>query len=371
MSLESFRYELQDMFAFRARYAFYVVIAAALVILSGWLVEGSVPINIVVFKAGLAAFESEKLVETVRLIPSVNVIVTDAAPSPEILHQADAALGVGKILGKLTAIENVASSQAGYLAEALRSIPQLPDTDSVDTYEADQESTVALLARILAAPQSTNLLLDAGRRPFLPAMIALLTVFAPFFIAVETYARHRDTGLLAIRIAASQGRTSGSVLARLLGLVLIGCLLLLVLLAVSRVVYGVAGYATWPLLVLGYLPAAICSASVGSIVGFWTRGSRVLSLSAGYLFALVIFGGLFAPLAVSAQPVQWISTIVPTRYFLPILRRWMFEGQMPFAAIGPAPAEWFLLNEAKLYGIVTIVSLVVFGAATALWRRRL
>lgn len=362
-------YELQEILSLRLRYVIYVLSAVALVLLSGWLVEGPAPVNVIVFTDGMAAEESQQLARTVALVPSATVVLYDGSLDAETLRRNDAVLGIGMVLGRITALENSASSQDGYLGAFLRSLPHL---DTSATSNSSPFNAVATLATILAVPESANVLVDAGRRPFLPAMIALLALFAPFLIALETYARQRASGLLLMSIAADRGHISSATIGRLVTSVLGGMVVLLVMLAVAREIYGVGRDVSWPQVALWYLPAALFSASVGSVVGLSTGGQRVLGSSAGYLFALVIFGGLFAPLAAAAPIVQWISLAVPTRYFMPVLRRWMFEGQVPTLAILPdlTSLQLAAVSEMRIYIGIALASVLVLIVAAVVARRR-
>lgn len=360
-------FELQDAVFFRARYIIYLAAAAMLVLLSGWLIEGQVPLNVMVFTDGMTAEESSGITSTLELIPSAVVVATDAPLTAEALRQNDAVLGIGKAMGKFVAVENSASGQDGYLARFLRGLPHIESA----TDDSSPFNPVAVLATVLAVPESANLLVDAGRRPFLPAMIGLLTIFAPFLLAIETYGRQRDSGLLWMSIAAGRGATLPALAARFIVSLVGGLLLLVVLLAVARAAFGAAQDSAWPQILLWYLPAAVFSAALGSAVALWTGGARVLGSSAGYLFALVVFGGVFVPVAASAPLVQWISTVVPTRYFLPVLRRWMFEGQLPSLVESPALTilQRQSTSEMQTYLVVAGAALVLVLASAALTRR--
>ena len=317
------------------RYALYLLTCIALLVVAGGILYGIVPIHVAIFPDGLDPTEVQKLESALRQ-SGVAVPFEQSGPmNAEALRRADAALGLGDVYGQLTALQNDGSTESAYLYQLIAiAFPPPAEDASSRLSKASSLDGSEILSLVLTSERHLASVAPAvPGRPFVPIVIALLAVFTPFLITLEAVRRNADTNLGAMVLAATRGAYLSRSLLWVAWGTIWGVVLLGLLLVCARRFFDLRPVEDFAAVALDYLPAGVFSGAAGVIVGTIVGSAGVVAGSAGYLFALLMFGGVFVPLGAAQDWVDWISRALPMRYFLPLLRRWLTEGHADVASL--------------------------------------
>ncbi len=205
-----------------------------------------------------------------------------------------------------------------------------PETVQVFVVDADSYAGKTLLASIqhaLAAPTETTSPLavlpiapaPAYRAMLLPGIIGLSIVTTGVSVGFASISELRHHGLLQ-RLAASPLGKAEWLLGRMMGVGVVSLVSVLVLLVVSRIVFGATftlGIWTLPLVLGGTLVFAGLGTLLGLAVERPEAGAAVMNL---VLMPLILLSGAFFDLSNSPVVLQWIALASPLTHLVDGLR---------------------------------------------------
>ena len=173
-----------------------------------------------------------------------------------------------------------------------------------------------------------------------PGLVAVFLMMIAALLTSITIAREKETGTMTqLQLSpATPGQiVTGKVLPYILLAFFVGALMLVFALIYYRVPFHGS-----PLLLAGLSLAYLwASLSIGLLASTIAKTQQV-AMAAGLLATLlpsIILSGFIFPLRSMPVVLQWISTIIPAKYFLEILRAIMLRGVgfeyvwQPFAAL--------------------------------------
>jgi ABC-2 type transport system permease protein len=101
-----------------------------------------------------------------------------------------------------------------------------------------------------------------------------------------------------------------------------------VILGLARVVFGVPIRGSLVLLLAECLLFIVCALALGILISTKSQSQQTATMVslAGLLLPTVILSGFIFPISSMPEPLQWVSRIVPARWFLEIIRGIMIKG---------------------------------------------
>ncbi len=201
--------------------------------------------------------------------------------------------------------------------------------------------TPQVRSRFNPTRESTNL--------FVPGLMAMvLTIIAALMTALSL-TREKETGTMEA-LLVSPLRPWQIIVGKVAPYLAIGFLATLAVLLVARVVFRVPMEGSLVLLLGEGTLFILVALSLGILVSARTSSQRVAMLAAmmGTMLPTQMLSGFIFPLESMPRPLQWISIIVPARWFVFIARGIMLKG------VGLA----YLWRETLVLAAMTLVLLV-------------
>jgi ABC-2 type transport system permease protein len=196
----------------------------------------------------------------------------------------------------------------------------------IDGYERELQSRapgirIVPQARMRFNPtrQSSNL--------FVPGLMAfVLTIISSLMTAVSL-TREKETGTLEA-LLVSPLRPWQIIVGKVAPYLGIGFLSVVLIVPEARIIFGVPLRGSLLLLLAEGLLFILVSLSLGILISAWTSSQRVAMLGAlvGTMLPNLLLSGFIFPLESMPAPLQWISNIVPGRWFVTIARSIMLKG---------------------------------------------
>lgn len=180
----------------------------------------------------------------------------------------------------------------------------------------------------------------AGVNFIVPGLVAVFLMMIAALLTSITIAREKETGTMT-QLQLSPVTPGQIVTGKVLPYVVLAFLVGLAMLVFALIYYRVP-FRGSPLLLAGLSLAYLwASLSIGLLASTLAKTQQV-AMAAGLFITLlpsIILSGFIFPLRSMPLVLQWISTIVPAKYFLEILRAIMLRGVgfrsvwQPFAAL--------------------------------------
>lgn len=182
---------------------------------------------------------------------------------------------------------------------------------------------------------------------FVPGLIALVLMLVCALMTSVTITREKEIGTMEV-LLVSPLRPHQIIIGKVLPYLALSMVIVLVILGLARTVFGVPIRGSVTLLLLECALFTACALGLGIMIS--TRASTqqtatMVSL-AGLLLPTVILSGFIFPVASMPTPLQFVSHIIPAKWFLIIIRRIMIKG------VG---IEYFWKETLILAGMTTIL----------------
>ncbi len=193
-----------------------------------------------------------------------------------------------------------------------------------------------------------------------PSLVALMTVFLPFFLGSGTYVREREAGTLPIVLLASGARRGWFFIGKIVTPVVVGLTGFMLMLVTSHAWFGY-GVKSGLFAMSGLVAIALITSScLGLAVSTRVRSQQHAHvLSAIYLLSLIFLSGFLYPLSQAALIVRIVSWVFPLTLLLRPLEAWMSRG---------AGAGLFLTNTVWL--ICQCAASLAFAYLCLVWDRK-
>jgi len=191
-----------------------------------------------------------------------------------------------------------------------------------------------------------------------PGIIGLLMAVIGPLLSALMVAREREQGTMD-SILATPASPREFMYAKLIFYMSLGVAAMTLMLLVSVYVIGVPFRGTLRPLVMATMLFVACNLALGLLISITSRNQLAavqLTLTTGFLPAYMLSGFLF-DLRNAPAPIQWLSLIVPSRYFVSILQTTLLVGD-----------EWRILLP-DLGGLALLAIALVAGVGLLLRRR--
>jgi ABC-2 type transport system permease protein len=162
---------------------------------------------------------------------------------------------------------------------------------------------------------------------FVPGLIAFVLTLISALMTAISITREKETGTMEM-LLVSPIRPTAIVAGKVIPYIVLGFVSVLLVLVAARVVFGVPLRGSVVLLLAEsglYIVTALALGIVISTVAPNQRTAMIAAL-AGLMLPTLVLSGFIFPLDSLPRPLQWLSYVVPARWFLAIVRGIMLKG---------------------------------------------
>jgi len=186
---------------------------------------------------------------------------------------------------------------------------------------------------------------------FVPGLVALILMMISALLTSVTIAREKETGTLE-QILVSPVRPLEIIVGKVVPYIFLAFLDGILILLVARFWFNVPIVGDLWLILGAMLLFVFVALAIGLLISTAARSQQVAMMAAliSSLLPTVMLSGFIFPIASMPKILQYVTTIVPARYFLPVIRGVMLKGNT-LDEIG-----WFLLVLAGMGVFLLIVS---------------
>jgi ABC-2 type transport system permease protein len=162
---------------------------------------------------------------------------------------------------------------------------------------------------------------------FVPGLVAFVLTIVSALMTAISISREKETGTMEM-LLVSPIRPTAIVAGKVVPYIVLGFVSVLLVLVAARAVFGVPLRGSLVLLLAEsglYIVTALALGIVISTVAPNQRTAMIAAL-AGLLLPTLLLSGFIFPLDSLPRVLQWISYVVPARWFLTIVRGIMIKG---------------------------------------------
>lgn len=174
---------------------------------------------------------------------------------------------------------------------------------------------------------------------FVPGLLALILIMLCALLTSITITREKETGTLE-QILVSPVQPREIILGKVLPYVLIAMLIGGLILTIGRLLFDLPFRGSLPLLTLFSTLYIITALSMGLMISTVAKTQQVAMMMAqvSTLLPTIILSGFIFPLASMPKLLQWLSYIIPAKYYLRIVRGILLKGNTFEQLLEPAAA---------------------------------
>jgi ABC-2 type transport system permease protein len=154
----------------------------------------------------------------------------------------------------------------------------------------------------------------------------VLTIVSAMMTAISI-AREKETGTMEM-LLVSPIRPGAIVAGKVIPYIVLGFVSVLLVIAAARTVFGVPLRGSLGLLLAESGLYIITALALGIVISTEAPNQRTAMIAAlaGLMMPTLLLSGFIFPLDSLPRPLQWLSHIVPARWFLTIVRGIMLKG---------------------------------------------
>jgi ABC-2 type transport system permease protein len=162
---------------------------------------------------------------------------------------------------------------------------------------------------------------------FVPGLMAMVLTITSALMTALSLTREKETGTMET-LLVSPLRPWQIVVGKVAPYLLIGLVGLLAVVAEARLVFQVPLVGSLPLLVGEGLLFILVSLALGILISARTASQRVAMMAAlvGTMLPTMLLSGFIFPIESMPTVLQWVSQVVPARWFVSIARGIMLKG---------------------------------------------
>ena len=162
---------------------------------------------------------------------------------------------------------------------------------------------------------------------FVPGLMAFVLNIISALMTALSLAREKETGTMEA-LLVSPLRPWQIIVGKVSPYVLTGFLSVVAVLIEARYIFGVPIHGSLPLLLVEGTLFCLVALSIGLLVSSRTSSQRVAMLGAmmGTMLPTQMLSGFIFPVESMPRVLQWISQVVPARWFVVIARGIMLKG---------------------------------------------
>jgi ABC-2 type transport system permease protein len=162
---------------------------------------------------------------------------------------------------------------------------------------------------------------------FVPGLVAFVLTIVSALMTAISITREKETGTMEM-LLVSPIRPPAIVAGKVMPYIVLGFVSVLLVLVAARTVFGVPLQGSLGLLLAESGLYIITALALGIVISTKAPNQRTAMIAAlaGLLLPTLILSGFIFPLDSLPWPLQWLSFVVPARWFLAIVRGIMLKG---------------------------------------------
>ena len=162
---------------------------------------------------------------------------------------------------------------------------------------------------------------------FVPGLIALVLMLVCALMTSVTITREKEVGTMEV-LLVSPLRPYQIILGKVLPYLVLSMFIVVAILGLARTVFGVPIRGSIVLLLAESLLFTTCALGLGILISTVTSTQQTATMIslAGLLLPTVILSGFIFPIASMPTPLQYVSHIIPAKWFLIVIRAIMIKG---------------------------------------------
>lgn len=162
---------------------------------------------------------------------------------------------------------------------------------------------------------------------FVPGIMGLIFMLICAMLTSVSIVREKETGTMEI-LLVSPIRPVMIVIAKMIPYFILSCIDLAAILLISKYALGLPLSGSLVALVVTSLVYIILALALGLFVSTIVDTQMAALLVSGMVFIIpvIMLSGMMFPIENMPLPLQWISNIVPARWYIPAMRKIMVEG---------------------------------------------
>jgi ABC-2 type transport system permease protein len=162
---------------------------------------------------------------------------------------------------------------------------------------------------------------------FVPGLVAFVLTIVSALMTAVTIAREKETGTMEL-LLASPLRPWQVVVGKVAPYLALGFTNVLLVLTAARLVFGVPVRGSVPLLLALSLLYTLTALSMGIVISSRaaTQRTAMLAALAGLMLPTLLLSGFIFPVEAMPLPLRAVSTLIPARWFILIVRGIMLKG---------------------------------------------
>ena len=162
---------------------------------------------------------------------------------------------------------------------------------------------------------------------FVPGLVAFVLTIVSALMTAISIAREKETGTMEM-LLVSPIRPTAIVAGKVMPYIVLGFTSVLLVLAAARVVFGVPLRGSLGLLLAESGLYIVTALALGVVISTGAPNQRTAMIAAlaGLMMPTLLLSGFIFPLDSLPWPLQWLSHLVPARWFLVIVRGIMLKG---------------------------------------------
>lgn len=162
---------------------------------------------------------------------------------------------------------------------------------------------------------------------FVPGIMGMIFMLICAMLTSVSIVREKETGTMEV-LLVSPIRPVMIVVAKMIPYFLLTCIDLAAILLLAKYALGVPLSGSMPALIITSLVYILLSLALGMFVSTLVDTQMAALLVSGMVFLMpvIMLSGLLFPIENMPLVLQWLSNIVPARWYIPAMRKIMIEG---------------------------------------------
>lgn len=161
---------------------------------------------------------------------------------------------------------------------------------------------------------------------FVPGIMGMIFILICAIMTSVSIVREKETGTMDL-LLVSPIRPRTIILGKLIPYFLLSCIILVVMLLIAYTVLGLPLSPVIVNVVIISLIYIILSLSIGLLVStvVSTQLTALIVSAVAFMIPVIMLSGMIFPIDNMPQPLQWISCIIPARWYIEAMRKLMIQ----------------------------------------------
>ena len=161
---------------------------------------------------------------------------------------------------------------------------------------------------------------------FVPGILGMIFILICAIMTSVSIVREKETGTMNL-LLVSPIKPSTIIIGKLVPYFILSCVILLLMLIISYTVLGLPISTSIINVVMVSLLYIVLSLSVGLLVSTLVNNqlTALIVSAVGFMLPVIMLSGIIFPIENMPQQIQWISCIIPARWYIDAMRKLMIQ----------------------------------------------